>query len=97
MARPKSNLKSTGFLPHEREFLTEMVDAGFHDAFRVLYPEKADEYTWWTYRGGCREKNIGWRLDYFFIDDKIKELNLKYLPPVKIDYIPMAIVGRPNV
>ena len=73
LARPKTNLKSTGFLPHERAFLTEMVDAGFYDAFRVMYPEKKDEYTWWTYRGGCREKNIGWRLDYFFIDEKIKQ------------------------
>jgi exodeoxyribonuclease-3 len=72
LARPKSNINSTGFLPHERAFLDEMIAAGFHDAFRTHYPDKKDEYTWWTYRGGCREKNIGWRLDYFFVDEKIK-------------------------
>lgn len=73
LARPKSNINSTGFLPHERAFLDEMVKAGFKDAFRLHYPDKKDEYTWWTYRGGCREKNIGWRLDYFFIDEKIQK------------------------
>ncbi|MBC7429049.1 MAG: exodeoxyribonuclease III [Bacteriovorax sp.] len=72
LARPKTNINSTGFLPHERAVLDEMVAAGFHDALRVHFPEKKDLYTWWTYRGGCREKNIGWRLDYFFIDEKIK-------------------------
>ncbi len=73
LARPKSNINSTGFLPHERAFLDEMESAGFKDAFRLHYPDKKDEYTWWTYRGGCREKNIGWRLDYFFIDEKIQK------------------------
>lgn len=73
LARPKLNLKSTGFLPHERAVLSQMESEGFKDAFRLVYPEKKDEYTWWTYRGGCREKNIGWRLDYFFIEDKIQK------------------------
>lgn len=72
LARPKANVNTTGFLPHERAALDEYVQAGFVDAFRVHYPLKKDEYTWWSYRGGCREKNIGWRLDYFFIDEKIK-------------------------
>ena len=96
LARPKTNINSTGFLPHERAFLTEMIEAGFHDAFRVQYPDKKDEYTWWTYRGGCREKNIGWRLDYFFIDENIKKRmkSVKHLQqvlgsdhcPVEIDF-----------
>lgn len=72
LARPKNNINSTGFLPIERVFLDEMIAAGFADAFRLINPDKKDEYTWWTYRGGCREKNIGWRLDYFFIDQKIQ-------------------------
>lgn len=72
LARPKLNLKSTGFLPNERAMLTHMENSGLRDAFRILYPGKKDEYTWWTYRGGCREKNIGWRLDYFFIDANIE-------------------------
>jgi exodeoxyribonuclease-3 len=72
LARPKANVNSTGFLPSERAVLDEIVAAGFHDALRLHFPNKKELYTWWTYRGGCREKNIGWRLDYFFIDDKIK-------------------------
>ena len=95
IARPKTNKNSTGFLPNERAFLTEMVDAGFYDAFRVMYPEKKDEYTWWTYRGGCREKNIGWRLDYFFIDEKIKEKmkSVKHLQQVLgSDHCPVEII-----
>lgn len=95
LARPKSNLKSTGFLPQERALLTEMVEAGFYDAFRVHYPEKQDEYTWWTYRGGCREKNIGWRLDYFFIDERIKARmkSVKHLQHVLgSDHCPVEII-----
>lgn len=95
LARPKSNLNSTGFLPHERAFLDEMVAAGFNDAFRVQYPDKKDEYTWWTYRGGCREKNIGWRLDYFFIDQKIQARmkSVKHLQDVLgSDHCPVEII-----
>ncbi|MBY0414031.1 MAG: exodeoxyribonuclease III [Bdellovibrionales bacterium] len=95
LARPKSNLNSTGFLPHERAFLDEMIKDGFDDAFRVKYPGKKDEYTWWTYRGGCREKNIGWRLDYFFIDQKIKERLIDVLHHQEIlgsDHCPVEII-----
>lgn len=95
LARPKTNLKSTGFLPHERAFLDEMVAAGFADAFRLKYPEKKDEYTWWTYRGGCREKNIGWRLDYFFIDQKIQARmkSVKHLQDILgSDHCPVEII-----
>lgn len=66
LANPKSNSKTTGFLPHERAFLDEMVANGFTDVFRHFNKDKTDQYTWWTYRGDCRERNIGWRLDYFF-------------------------------
>jgi exodeoxyribonuclease-3 len=66
LANPKANVKSTGFLPIERAFIDEMIAKGFFDIFRHFNPTKKDQYTWWTYRGGCRERNIGWRLDYFF-------------------------------
>jgi len=66
LANPKSNAKTTGFLPHERAFLDEMIEKGFVDVFRHFHPGKPEQYTWWTYRGDCRERNIGWRLDYFF-------------------------------
>lgn len=66
LANPKANSKTTGFLPIERAFIDEMIAGGFTDVFRHFNPNKADQYTWWTYRGDCRERNIGWRLDYFF-------------------------------
>lgn len=66
LANPKANAKTTGFLPVERAFIDEMIAGGFTDVFRHFNPNKAGKYTWWTYRGDCRDRNIGWRLDYFF-------------------------------
>lgn len=66
LSNPKANAKMTGFLPHERAFVDEMIAGGFSDIFRHFNPEKTGQYTWWTYRGDCRDRNIGWRLDYFF-------------------------------
>lgn len=62
----KANQKSTGFLPIEREWMDNFIAKGFTDIFRSLNPGKEGQYTWWTYRSNCREKNVGWRLDYFF-------------------------------
>ncbi len=66
LANPKANTKTTGFLPIERAFIDSMIEDGFVDIFRYLNPDKPNQYTWWTYRGDCRSRNIGWRLDYFF-------------------------------
>ncbi len=66
LRNPKANAKNSGFLPEEREWITRYLDHGFVDAYRALYPEKV-EYTWWTYRMGAREKNVGWRLDYYMV------------------------------
>lgn len=66
LANPKANSKTTGFLPNERAFIDEVINEGFIDIFRHFHPGIPDQYTWWTYRGDCRERNIGWRLDYFF-------------------------------
>lgn len=66
LANPKANSKTTGFLPEERIFIDEVIKKGFTDVFRHFNPNKSNQYTWWTYRGDCRERNIGWRLDYFF-------------------------------
>ncbi|MDO9181572.1 MAG: exodeoxyribonuclease III [Bacteriovorax sp.] len=66
LSNPKANSKTTGFLPNERAFIDEMQDGGLTDVFRHFHPGLPDQYTWWTYRGDCRERNIGWRLDYFF-------------------------------
>jgi exodeoxyribonuclease-3 len=67
LARPRQNQATTGFLPHERRWLDEVVDQGYVDAYRALHPEEAGAYTWWSYIGGARERNVGWRLDYFFV------------------------------
>lgn len=69
LANPKANQKTTGFLPIEREWMTHFIASGFYDNYRYLHPQEKDAYTWWTYRGDCRARNIGWRIDYFFSDD----------------------------
>ena len=66
LANPKSNIKTTGFLPIERAWLDEFEKQGFVDCFREFTPGKSGHYTWWTYRGDCRARNIGWRIDYFW-------------------------------
>ncbi len=66
LANPKTNQKTTGFLPIERQWITRIINSGYVDCFRHFYPEKEGCYTWWTYRNQCRERNIGWRIDYFF-------------------------------
>lgn len=71
LARPKENSKTSGFLPEEREALGEFYKAGLIDTFRLLHPE-AQRYTWWDQRTGARAKNIGWRIDYFFVTPELK-------------------------
>ena len=66
LARPKSNAKTSGFLPEERAELSRWIDAGWVDTFRALHPEEPDHYTWWRQWGGARENNVGWRIDYVF-------------------------------
>lgn len=75
LANPKTNIKTTGFLPIEREWMDEFNEQGFTDAFRHFTPKQNGHYTWWTYRGDCRERNIGWRIDaYWVTNDFIKNL-----------------------
>ena len=64
LARPKANVKNSGFLPEERAEIDRWLDAGWVDAFRALHPDKPGHYTWWSQRSGAREKNVGWRIDY---------------------------------
>ena len=66
LARPKSNAKTSGFLPEERAELSRWIEAGWVDTFRALHPEEPDHYTWWRQWGGARENNVGWRIDYVF-------------------------------
>lgn len=73
LKNPKTNRKNAGFTDEEREKMTELLDNGFVDTFRYLYPDKENCYTWWSYMMKAREKNVGWRIDYFIVSDRIKE------------------------
>ena len=64
LARPKDNVKNSGFLPEERAELDRLFDAGWVDTFRRRHPGEADHYSWWSQRGGARARNVGWRIDY---------------------------------
>ena len=71
LKNPKTNRKNAGFTDEEREKISELLDAGFTDSYRYLYPDKENAYTWWSYMGHAREKNVGWRIDYFLTSDRI--------------------------
>jgi exodeoxyribonuclease-3 len=76
LKNPKSNRKNAGFTDEERNKMTELLKAGFIDTFREIYPDKEEAYTWWSYFAKSRERNIGWRIDYFIISNNLKD-NLK--------------------
>ncbi|HEY0826680.1 MAG TPA: exodeoxyribonuclease III [Bacilli bacterium] len=67
----KSNRANAGFTPEERDKMTRLLDAGFIDTFRHLYPERTDAYSWWSYMPGVRERNVGWRIDYFLASSRL--------------------------
>ena len=72
LKNPKTNRHNAGFTDEERNKMTELLDAGFVDTFRVLYPDKENAYSWWSYMGHAREKNVGWRIDYFIVSKSIE-------------------------
>jgi exodeoxyribonuclease-3 len=72
LARPKDNIKNAGFTPEEREGMDKILAAGFIDTFRTLHPKETDAYTWWTAWGGARERNVGWRIDYWLASKSLK-------------------------
>ena len=73
LKNPKQNRKSAGFTDEERGKMTELLQSGYIDTYRYLYPEETDCYTWWSYMMKAREKNIGWRIDYFIVSERLKE------------------------
>ena len=73
LARPKANTRTTGFLRIERDWIDKVVDQGYIDIYRHLNPEREGAYSWWSMRSGAREKNVGWRIDYFFISPDLLE------------------------
>lgn len=73
LKNPKSNLNNSGFTPEERGKMTTLLESGFVDSYRHLYPEREGAYTWWSYMLKVRERNIGWRIDYFITSYKVKD------------------------
>lgn len=71
LARPKANVENTGFLPIERAWIDEVIDHGYVDTFRHLYPNKVDSYTYWDQKTSSRDRNVGWRIDYFFVSNNL--------------------------
>ncbi len=69
---PKTNQKNAGFTPEEREKMTHLLDSGFIDTYRYFYPDKEGVYSWWSYRFRAREKNAGWRIDYFLVSKALE-------------------------
>ena len=69
---PKTNRRNAGFTDEEREKMTQLLDSGFIDTFRMLYPEQVT-YSWWSYRFRARERNTGWRIDYFLISERLRD------------------------
>lgn len=86
IARPKQNTFSAGFTAEERSGFDNIVNAGFIDTFRLHYPEATNMYSWWSYMGGARQRNIGWRIDYFVVSESLKE-------KVKDAFIRMEVMG----
>lgn len=71
LKNPKTNRKSPGFSDEERAKMTTLLASGFADTYRRLHPDKTDAYTWWSYRAGARARNVGWRIDYFIVSERL--------------------------
>jgi exodeoxyribonuclease III len=71
LKNPATNRNNAGFTDEERSKMTKLLESGFTDTFRHLYPDRIDSYTWWSYMFSAREKNIGWRIDYFIVSDRL--------------------------
>lgn len=94
LARPKENEGNAGYSDEERGKMTELLAAGFTDSFRYIYPERGDAYTWWSYRMRARERNVGWRIDYFIVSnaiaDRIKDCII-YSDVLGSDHCPIGL------
>lgn len=86
LARPKENKENTGFLPEERAWVTKFLSKGYVDTFRHFHPKEPNHYTYWDYKTGARHRNVGWRIDYFFVNDN-------FLTRVKDSYILSDVLG----
>lgn len=97
LKNPKTNRKNAGFTDEERNKMTELLSSGFTDSFRYFYPDKEEAYSWWSYMGRAREKNTGWRIDYFITSKSFeKELVDSFINPEILgsDHCPVGIVTK---
>lgn len=97
LKNPKTNRKNAGFTDQERGKLTELLAAGFTDTFRALYPDREGAYSWWSYRFHAREKNAGWRIDYFLVSNRLMprvEDAIIYADVEGSDHCPVGLVLR---
>ena len=94
LKNPAANRGNAGFSDEERGKFTELLEAGFTDSFRYLYPERRDAYSWWSYRAAARARNVGWRIDYFVVSDRLRD-NIKeafILPEIEgSDHCPVGL------
>ena len=94
LARPKDNENNAGYTKEERKGIENILKAGFIDTFRFLHPDEANRYTWWTWRANARARNIGWRIDYFFVSESLQP-NLKaaeiYEDILGSDHCPVSV------
>ena len=94
LKNPKTNHHSAGFTDEERNKMTQLLSEGFTDSFRYLYPNQENAYTWWSYMFHAREKNVGWRIDYFIVSKSI-EKNIKasiiYSDVLGSDHCPIGL------
>lgn len=95
LKNPSTNRKSAGFTDEERGKMTDLLEAGFTDTFRFFYPDKTDAYSWWSYFAKSRERNVGWRIDYFVVSDRFTDkLEDAFIYPeiMGSDHCPVGII-----
>ncbi len=98
LKNPKTNVGNPGFSDQERGKMTELLASGFSDAYRTLYPDKTDAYTWWSYRFNARAKNVGWRIDYFIVSQRFMEKIsdcVIYADVPGSDHCPVGLIAEP--
>ena len=94
LTHPKTNQNTTGFLPEERAWMDAFVAAGYVDTFRHLYPDLRDQYTWWSMPTRARDRNVGWRIDYFFVNEEaLSDVTAAFILPEVMgsDHCPVGI------